>query len=290
MKKLVYLTIGFLIIEIAARLTGAINFPLYILNDKIGYIVSPGQNGSFLNKNNWIVNDKSQGAEKWSQEDKSVLLLGDSIVWGGNLFDHKDKLGAQLEDKLNYRVWPAASGGWGVANEVAYLDLYPEVVAAAETIVWLVDNGDLGELVKWRSEEKHPTKRPFSAVIYLLKKYISPFSIAKSTPQISASSEETKIDFARKVAELKRMKKKLIFVICPTKTEFTGNDTERNYSYKLLLKEIKNLIGDVELVELRESPEWSLGLYRDEIHPNKEGYSVLATILFNKIQVNGLNY
>jgi hypothetical protein len=58
-------------------------------------------------------------------------LIGNSIVLGGNPFNHQDKLGPLLEKDLGgrYTIWSAAAGGWSNINEMTYLDRNTDVVS-----------------------------------------------------------------------------------------------------------------------------------------------------------------
>ena len=40
-------------------------------------------------------------------------------------------------------VWPIGAGSWSVANELAYLDANPEVVAGADRLVFIVNYADI---------------------------------------------------------------------------------------------------------------------------------------------------
>jgi len=53
--------------EAAVRLAGMIDFPIYHVDQEIGYIPKPSQAGEFLNKNSWVFNDRSMGvAQAWA--------------------------------------------------------------------------------------------------------------------------------------------------------------------------------------------------------------------------------
>ncbi len=55
------------IAEIASRLSGITDFPVYAVDDEIGYIPKPNPAGSFLDKNSWAINGKSMPtAEAWN--------------------------------------------------------------------------------------------------------------------------------------------------------------------------------------------------------------------------------
>src|SRR5262249_11242049 len=111
------LFIALLCVEIGARVSGIGDFPLYIQDAEIGFIAAPNQSGAFLRKNDWMFNEYSMasGAYLPSNED-NTLLIGDSIVQGGNPLAQREKLGPQLERLLGYPVWPVGVGGWALLN------------------------------------------------------------------------------------------------------------------------------------------------------------------------------
>src|SRR5262249_20189950 len=47
-----------LLIELAVRLSGAVDFPLYRVDPAYGYAPLPDQSGSFLRTNRWVFNDQ----------------------------------------------------------------------------------------------------------------------------------------------------------------------------------------------------------------------------------------
>lgn len=101
--------------ELVVRLSGVLDFPLYAVDPEIGFVPKPNQSGKFLNKNAWVFNDRSMGTDTaWSPSGKpDILLIGNSIVMGGNPYDQSEKLGPLLQKKLagKVAVWPIAAGG-----------------------------------------------------------------------------------------------------------------------------------------------------------------------------------
>jgi lysophospholipase L1-like esterase len=48
----------------------------------------------------------------------NILLIGDSIVWGGNPYKAGERLGARLQALLKDKVWTASAGSWSLQNEI----------------------------------------------------------------------------------------------------------------------------------------------------------------------------
>ena len=72
--------------EIGLRLAGAGSYPLYDIDDKIKYIPSANQHGTYFNRYAWHFNDRHMASRSnWSAEKHpNLVLVGNSIVLGGN--------------------------------------------------------------------------------------------------------------------------------------------------------------------------------------------------------------
>ncbi|MGU5731348.1 hypothetical protein ACV1DR_20970 [Aeromonas jandaei] len=127
-KILTGVVLGLALIEIGIRISGIIDFPLYDADNHIGYIPKPNQSGSFLRTHDWQFNSLSMGATEFRPTDKDTdtLLIGDSIVLGGNPYKQGDRLGPQLQLIHGGNVWPISAGSWALRNELVYLNLHPE--------------------------------------------------------------------------------------------------------------------------------------------------------------------
>ena len=87
-----FLFLFLIMLEILIRSLGLVDFPLIHADNKIGYIFKPNQHGSFLNHNEWKFNSVSmQNDEEFLPSDSlDILLIGDSIVSGGNTFKKEE--------------------------------------------------------------------------------------------------------------------------------------------------------------------------------------------------------
>ena len=57
---------------------------------------------------------------------------------------------------------------------MVYLDRHPEVVAKADYVAWEYMSGGLSRLNKWAGEYVFPTRRPFYATWYVIRRYVLP--------------------------------------------------------------------------------------------------------------------
>ena len=287
-KKIIWLlamcTCLILVCEIALRVIGIIDFPVYHTNSVIGYIPAPNQSGAFLRKNRWEVNSKSMGTGLWRpNEAKDILLLGDSLVWGGNPLDQPAKLGPQLQEKLpEWRIWPASAGSWSILNEIAYLNLNPDVVQDIETIVWILNTGDFGkERSLWSSDLTHPREKPLSAIWHVANKYIFSRingSSANRTDTSDSIADSTLSSLSKKVAELND--KKILFILYPSKSQLKVENDLYIHVKEALEETVQSCCA---ILDLSSKKDWNSNIYRDSIHPSAEGNKILASIIATKL-------
>ena len=303
MKRLMVWVFGALlavgiVTEVGLRLAGAMDFPLYEVGPQIGYIPAPNQRGSYLNKNRWMVNERSLDTTAWRPNGtRDLLLLGDSIVWGGNHYDHEHKLGPQLEEALRdkrhpFKVWPASAASWGILNEIAYLELYPDITSEADLIVWVVNSEDFGHRAVWQTDTTHPRQRPWSASIYLLSKFLVPKILPRSgsTPVPTVTSVDTLARLRESLRLLSEQSpaRPILFVFFPSRREL------QHPSQPSVIEEAlrENTSGRV-LIAVRADPRWHAELYKEDgIHPSAEGYKVLSGIIadgINTVLASGTN-
>ena len=186
--KIIGLTAALIIsVEVSARISGIIDFPTYNVGSKSAYLPEESQTGFFLNKNDWYFNDKSMPiAQNWDPNLRpNILLIGNSIVMGGNSYRQQDKLAPQIQKRLGTRpfVWPIAAGGWTQINQIAYLNVHPEIVAETDYLAWEYMSGGLSRSTPWPGEYVFPSHKPIYATWYALRRYVLPFVI----PFFSAS-------------------------------------------------------------------------------------------------------
>jgi hypothetical protein len=139
--------------EIFLRLSGFSSYPVYDIHAETKYIPAANQQGVFLNRNAWYVNGRHMGnIANWNAETHpNIVLIGNSIVFGGNASTHEDKLGPLLEKNLGgrYTVWSVAGGGWTNVNEKAYLKHNPDVLRNADAVIVEFMEGGLSAPTEW---------------------------------------------------------------------------------------------------------------------------------------------
>lgn len=132
MKILKKISIGLLVslilTELVLRLVfGFCDAPLYVSDPDFEYVYAPNQN-CYRFRNVVKTNVFSMRSEAVNATDTTVVLLvGDSVVNGGNLANHDDLASTILEKQLSahyrqpVRVLNITAGSWGPDNVFAFL-------------------------------------------------------------------------------------------------------------------------------------------------------------------------
>jgi len=291
----VLLSIAFLIVfsEAGIRLIGLTDFPIYAVNSDIAYIPKPSQSGNFLNKNSWVFNDRSMGTvDNWNPAKRSnILLIGNSIVMGGNPYTQQDKLGPLIGRGLgeDYSVWPIAAGGWTNVNETVYLEKNLDVVNASNFFIWEYMSGGLSKLSPSRGEYVFPQEKPTWATWYVLRRYVLPKFIEFNMSELPPTGGLDKANLAKfesaiqKLASASGKKQPGILFLYPGKSEFIAFKSGVEYlPERKELERIATLYG-LSVVDIAKRPEWNESLYREGTHPTAEGNAVMARILTSAV-------
>lgn len=135
-----------ILIEITTRYFGLHQYPLFIESKEFEYIHKPNQ-ATKIYGNKFMTNEYSMRSNSISKNDTLVvLLIGDSVLNGGNSIDQDDLASTILENDLNkkvkkhVRVLNISSYTWGSDNIYAYLKKYGTF--SADLIVYICNSGD----------------------------------------------------------------------------------------------------------------------------------------------------
>ena len=279
--------------ELGLRVAGLGEFPTYLKDDHFGYIPKPNQAGRFLQRNEWVFNDRSMGvATPWQASDRTdVLLVGNSIVLGGNAYDQPDKLAPLMQSQLSAScsVWPVAAGGWATVNEFRYLDRRPDVVAGADFFVWEYMAHQMGGVASWSRPALHPLERPLWLTGHVVGKALDQRFPTAARFEVKAASDEAPY-FAEFEAMLARLNQASgrrpagVIFLYPDLNQL--NMARAGKEWLPDRAEVQRLAArhGVVLIDLAAMPQWKAALYKDGVHPSREGNVVLSVILASEIR------
>jgi len=304
--------------ELVARFVlGLGNPPLYKRADGYEYSNLPNQdvfrfgNHIFLNaqglRNKPISTKPLPGTIR-------VLCLGDSITFGGVETDQAKTYPYQLQDILNhyslkhFEVLNASVAGWAIGNEEAYLQkegiYHSQIVVLEHRTDNLFRPKTSGEIV---GHVNYPDRKPVLALEegffrYLLPNFLQNFQAAQPS-QLDAgirtkySEQDFKRNFASfdRIAKLVRAHKaRLIVFLMEQPDELEPKYALIHLAKKELAEKAKEL--NIPYADIAEDFQTSGGkkLFRDEIHPNPAGNTVIAKAVAKLIQSslktsNGVN-
>lgn len=276
-------------LELGVRLAGVVSFPLYHADARIGYIPKPSQEGSFLRTNTWEFNELSMGVARRfdaSAAARDLLLVGDSIVLGGNTLPQESKLAARLESSQGRRVWPIAAGSWALLNELQYLKDHPDVPRSVGHIVFVLNSGDFDQASSWACDLTHPRERPTLALLYAARKYVhnwAPCGLPPAGLRVPAG------DWRQELMQLLKAglvnPHRVTVVLYPNRKEALDPKLMRQ-RLESHVPELKAILGEqLEVISVARAPRWDAGLYRDDIHPTERGYQVLSEVLADIVSV-----
>jgi lysophospholipase L1-like esterase len=261
------------------------SYPIYDIDNEIQYIPAANQQGDFLNRNAWYFNDRHMGNNSnWRKEKHpNILLIGNSIVLGGNPFNEDDKLGPILKKDLGagYTVWSIAAGGWTNVNEMVYLDRNPDVLQNADTVILEYMNGGLAAASPWPGYYVFPDHRPLLLTSYIFRKYVLRafgFTIGDfaSLPVTGVADAAQLQRFKALISSVSKDRKVVIFMY-PTLKELRDRP-----GWLQTTAQVRDLCQGASLtcIDVAQEPVWIESAYwSDGIHLTVAGNKLLASIL-----------
>ncbi|MBB5350840.1 hypothetical protein HNR46_001074 [Haloferula luteola] len=281
---------GAFLVEVAVRASGITSTVIYDTDKEIGYIPKGDQDGKFSNKAEWHVNSRNMScSQEWFPNgEKDLLLVGDSIVWGGNPIDQSEKLGDLLQgDFPSWKIWPISAGSWSVENPQIWMDRNPDILGEVDALIWIVNSGDLYTATQWESELTHPRSMPMWRSWYAYKRYVYPRIFPKKKSPLKQLTSDKPI--LPEVAErwgrrIEKIDKPTLVVFYPNRSELG----ERSNYEKFVSVSKRFLPNNAKVFELAGIDGWNESCYRDEIHPSVSGYRKLEELISERIRLNGI--
>lgn len=267
---------GLLAAEIGARSIGAVDFPTYEANPVTGYIPRANTSGRLLGRD-WVFNNRNMGvaAPFAPTSATDVLLVGDSLVYGTSAYRQSQRLGPSLQTLSGVPVWPIGAGSWSVANEVAWLNANPDIVASADRLVFIFNSADIQAASVWKSDLTHPRHHPVSAVAYLAGKTF--FKPPGDAPRFG---EEGPV-LARWRHFAAGYGRRIDVILYPNRKVMTDPVALAAYRQRLALLAAPNVVFH----DLTHDPRWTTDDYLDNIHPRPGAVIKVARFMNDELDL-----
>ena len=285
--------------------------PLYQADAKMEYMLQPSKTYSRFH-NRFSVNGYGMRADdfppqKSGPDELRVMVVGDSIVYGGVRIDQRDidteilKRDLQAEFGRPVVVGNASAKSWGPPNELAYLQRYGTL--DADVVILELSSHDYADAPTFVPvvgiSADYPDKRPPFALAdlfetYLLPRYLhigqTPDGIDKTMINTSQSEHDISEcrDAERDFFRLARSEKaKVALVQHLTSPELTGSNYQTGYFANQAVAREENVPYVDDAADLRaklnagQDPFFS----GDPLHLNRTGQPILARALQRGVEM-----
>ncbi len=280
--------------------------PLFMAHPSIEYMFKPDQDvvrfGNHFFVNAYGMRSENFPKHKRSPDEFRVMVVGDSVVNGGNLTDHARLATTVLQKQLSQRlgvpvvVGNISAGSWGPENYLRYAQEYgffdADMVVLVISSHDAADNPAFGPL----NPNTHPTRSPLFAVGEGLTRYLPKYlnrlgrasgsggGTAEEPAALDAGEVERGLDGLRGFIALAAASGARVCVMQHWERgevegggAYPGHDT---------IREACGRVG-VPVIQLDGYFRRALGEghnpYRDSIHPNDTGQAVLAQALLDTV-------
>lgn len=295
------------VLEVGLRLLfGFGNPPIYIGDEKIGYLLAPNQRTRRFG-NRIAINEYSMRSPtitlKRPASTLRVLLLGDSIANGGWWTDQTDTLSALMTQQLQsanhsysqVEALNASANSWCPRNELAYLQRFGTF--EAQILVLLINTDDLfgtapTSLPVGRDRNYPDRKPPLNlALAEVFNRYLTK---APSIPEMRAVQAEEGDRVGRNLEAIEQIKTlvnasgaQFLLAMTPLLREI-GEPGPRDYELKARQRltdfaQAQN-ITYIDFLPVFNSTEAPETLYRDHIHLSPQGNQIVNEAIGRSLQ------
>lgn len=275
--------------------------PLSMGDDQIDYIFAPNQK-CYRFGNNIIYNNVSMRCDfDLPRNGDKIFVVGDSVINGGVLTDHKKLATTILQERLDpsrdkIQVLNVSAGSWGPGNYAAYFKKWRHLVGTNDIIVLEIHGHDLWEDDPQKTagasvgkDISLPSEKPFCALSDGFNRYFIPL-IRRI---LHVSRKNTKVDVpkwgndARNESAKYNLKMLDNLYGLPWKEKFMLIHKSRMETEKKCLapgEQVFREYAKENAISLIECDMDAKHDYRDTIHPSVRGQLKLANAIFDKIQ------
>lgn len=264
--------------------------PRVVLDEKVEYRLVPNARyrrfGNRIEINSYGMRAPDHSATALENE-RRVLLIGDSVIYGNHLLDQGETVAMRLKDRLEndprladctLLTMPAAASSWGPVNQAAFV---AEIgTLDANLALFIVSAHDLydtpGEgmsLIPYRTRPSFGAIDDASQIVVeRLRSRFSTAPAAVASPEVRRA--ETFDAMNRLSGQLKANGVPLILIYHPTVPEQrNGLRVEHSQFADWALSE------SIQFITLDEEVLDRPDMYRDHIHPAAPGAEMIARFL-----------
>ena len=293
------------LIEVVGRQYGLCDPTLLQADSELEYILQPNQDCRQFGCRT-VVNQYSMRSHDFSPtragNEFRVIVLGDSVVYGGSKVDQDDLATSRLERSLAgamhrpVTVGNVSAGSWGPQNLLAYVRRYG--LFDADVVVIVVSEQDYDDAMNFLPmvgiDPSYPNKKPKSVLWQIATRYLPRYLAIKqqaaqdiSAPAATRPIREEDVAVAMgALGELVRVAKaggrRVIVAQHFQLPEITGNP----YPEQKIIADVSRDAG-AEVIELGPAMKQAVARgeqpYRDYIHPSAVGQRVIAEVLHEAI-------
>lgn len=282
--------------------------PLTVVHPTIEYMYKPNQDVYRFN-NHFIVNKYGMRsvdfAPKKAGDELRIMVFGDSVINGGNLTDHSKLATSLLEDKLtkllagkNAIVGNISAGSWGPGNWLAYAQEYG--FFDADIVVLVISSHDCADNPTFQPLNKntHPTEQPVLALFEGFERYLPRYlpllagnkNVAEPDQFVLEENEKTIGKGLEDLENFLKLAKNnstnvLVFQHYEQAEIDSRHTRQGNEHIKTVCKQLGIVPISLEPYFLK-SIESGVNPYRDNIHPNAIGQSLIAEAIFANLTKN----
>lgn len=289
--------------ELGARLLLGLGDPvLYVADPEVEYMLRPDQDvkrfGHRIVVNHFGMRSRPIAENKGDEREPRILVMGDSVVNGGNRIDQSELATARLEQQLaatlGRPVWVgnASAGSWGPANQLAWAHRFSFL--DADAIVFVLSSHDASDVPTFGPLDPtaQPETKPVSALLEGARNYL-PRLLSMNSSQSAPSAElqshlrlpdEAAMQSFRQLVQAAQGTGACVSLVQhATEAELSGgfgpgHGALQSAAVELGIARLDD--ADALLEASRRSPN----PYQDNIHLNAVGQDVLARVLSRAVQ------
>ena len=295
--------LGLILIEAIGRWgLGLCDVPLYIADKDVEYRLVPDQTCHLLGKhvviNHYSMRSDAIEPSRSNPRELRILLIGDSIVFGGNRVDQSELASQLIQNNLRKQlhrddivVCNISTSSWGPENQLAYLKRIGTFDHDLAVIVSSSD--DVADVPSFEPIVGHspdyPASRPPSAIWQIITRF-GPRFFAIATTSKTVSEEpvpehaDTRVLSAVRdmVTLLRENNKPVVYAIHRTTWNLDSAPLTAVREMMDVASQAGATVFDMQ-PDLKEAMDSGQSPYRDAIHPNTIGQRVIAEAMLREI-------